>query len=153
MVDRDTIARPKGDDMAEKVRALLARQEENLSSKQRCAHVKANGERCGAYALVGQDLCFIHDPDKAAERAAARARGGRARATKGRKLGPFEILAVADWLPLLVALANDVCAHETRAIQRARAVATLARCYYDLSVGSELEARVAALEVQADEQN
>ena len=151
--DRDRIAMPTHDpaELAEQVRAALAGQAENSASLQAgriCEHVKSNGDRCGAYSQHGSRFCFHHDPAKQAERAAARARGGRARATKGRALGPFEISAVADWLPILEAVTNDVCAHETRAIQRARAVATLARAYYDLTLGSELESRVAALEAR-----
>jgi hypothetical protein len=46
----------------------------------RCAHMKADGQRCKAPAMRNSDLCFFHEPGKAQERAAARKAGGIRRA-------------------------------------------------------------------------
>jgi hypothetical protein len=41
-----------------------------------CEHIKANGKRCQARALVGSRWCFFHDPSKAQARKDARQKGG-----------------------------------------------------------------------------
>jgi hypothetical protein len=52
-----------------------------------CTAQKKTGAPCTARALPGSALCFGHDPTKAAERLAARRRGGRGRSTAARVKG------------------------------------------------------------------
>lgn len=111
---------------------------------QKCQAKTTSGRDCRAWAGTS-GYCFQHDPDRATERARARRKGGRASAAL-RALGPVEISAVGDWLPVLVAVANDVLGSEKRPCQRARAICQIAKTYYELSVASELEARIEALE-------
>src|SRR5271154_3679677 len=42
-----------------------------------CAFIKADGDRCKTPALRGSQLCLFHDPQKEAERRAARSAGGK----------------------------------------------------------------------------
>src|SRR5579859_5153879 len=46
-----------------------------------CAAAKRDGRPCTARPLSDSAFCFGHDPQKAAERAAARRRGGQGRST------------------------------------------------------------------------
>jgi len=43
----------------------------------RCQFIKQDGAQCRASKVHGSDLCFFHDPAKAAERMAAQSAGGR----------------------------------------------------------------------------
>ena len=46
-----------------------------------CEFLKADGERCGAQAMVGTTRCYLHNPAiSAEEKRAAQARGGRTHA-------------------------------------------------------------------------
>jgi len=47
-----------------------------------CKQIKADGTRCQANAVNGSDYCFAHDPEREAERRAARQAGGRVGKTK-----------------------------------------------------------------------
>lgn len=51
----------------------------NTATRRACAHIKDDGQQCGAGAMKNSRFCFFHDPEKEAERAAARRRGGKAR--------------------------------------------------------------------------
>ena len=114
-----------------------------------CKAVNKQGRPCGAFALTDSDFCFHHDPDKAAERKAARIRGGRAR--HGRSLaeegnaGPVKIETVGDVVTLLTGAIND-CLILENSIQRARAIGYLAGVIVKALELAELEERVAALE-------
>lgn len=44
----------------------------------RCAFIKPGGERCGATAMRGYDVCYGHRPDLAEERRRNAHRGGKA---------------------------------------------------------------------------
>lgn len=50
-----------------------------LTTSNRCAATKANGEPCGAYATQGSRFCFWHDPEREDERRDAQSNGGQAR--------------------------------------------------------------------------
>lgn len=41
-----------------------------------CKATRKDGEPCTAQAQAGRETCFFHDPDKAAENRAAKAKGG-----------------------------------------------------------------------------
>jgi hypothetical protein len=69
-----------------------------------CTTIKANGERCRAYAMPGSETCSMHDPDQAkqlqelATKRSAEARRERVEARKRRqedaKLSHTELLRV-----------------------------------------------------------
>lgn len=42
----------------------------------KCAYIKPGGERCGATAMKGYDICYGHRPDLAEERQRNAAKGG-----------------------------------------------------------------------------
>ena len=115
-----------------------------------CQAVNARGEPCGAYAVTGSRYCFYHDPDLAAERKAARAKGGRVR--HGRKLttgsdGPTEIASMGEVVDLLEQTIND-CLKLENSIARARAIGYLAGTLARVMEMSELEQRIVALEIE-----
>ncbi len=47
------------------------------------------GQPCRGYAIEGSRYCFAHDPAKAAERAQARIKGGKARHGRKRPQWPI----------------------------------------------------------------
>lgn len=48
-----------------------------------CAFIKPGGQRCGATAMKGYDVCYGHRPDLAEERRKAASKGGK-RGGRGR---------------------------------------------------------------------
>jgi len=57
-------------------------------TRDRCQHVKDDGERCGVtFGLSDNGFCLHHDPERIEEAQAARKRGGEATAKKLRKSG------------------------------------------------------------------
>ena len=114
-----------------------------------CKGVNKSGEACGAQALKGGDLCFMHSPVKASERAAARKRGGLNRRTKhggDPDAVPREVRSLDDVLNVL-----DYALAETLAldngIQRGRLLVALCSAYVDTLKTSELELRIETLEM------
>ncbi len=100
------------------------------------AHNK-RGEPCGSYAVTGSDFCMNHDPARAAQMAAARVKGGRAR--HGRTVGPtaapgqtVRLESVGDVLRLIERAVNDALAMEN-SLSRARTLGTLIRELRSLS--------------------
>jgi len=120
------------------------------TTSKHCKAKNKRGEPCGAYALQGSDYCFHHDPTKAKERAAARARGGYAR--HGRNIGktgkpkPVEVREMADVVTLLETTINDALSLEN-SLQRARTIATLANVVIKALEFATLAERVEALEL------
>ena len=120
------------------------------TTTKRCKEKNKRGEPCGAFVLRGSDYCFHHDPTKAKERAAARAKGGRAR--HGRRIGNtgrpelIEIRGMADVVTLLETTINDALSLEN-SLQRARTIATLANVVIKALEFATLEERVEALEL------
>ena len=119
---------------------------------EKCQAVAGSGQQCKAWAMTGSPFCYNHNPDMASKRTASRAKGGRSSAAL-HKLRPVTIASVADWLPLLATLANDLLQNELRPVQRARAVAHLARTYCDIAMSSELEARLEAIERELEQRS
>jgi len=119
------------------------------STGKRCKATTRSGEPCKAYALEGSEFCFWHDPERKAERHAARAKGGQAR--HGRTVkppngrDPVTVESAADVLPILERAINDVLALEN-SISRARAIGYLAGQVVKAFEVTELEQRVEALE-------
>ena len=120
------------------------------TTSKRCKAKNKRGEPCGAFTLTGSDFCFHHDPSMAKERAAARAKGGRAR--HGRRIGRtatlelVEIRGMADVVTLLETTINDALSLEN-SLQRARTIATLANVVIKALEFATLEERVEALEL------
>ncbi len=54
----------------ESVPAIVRNHARTLNARRapRCAHLKANGDRCGSPAVSGKDLCYFHDKALADER-------------------------------------------------------------------------------------
>lgn len=114
----------------------------------RCQALNRRGEPCGGYAGAGSVFCFSHDPARAAERKAARSRGGRAR--HGRRLGagggaPVEIENVADVVRLVERAINDLLILEN-SVQRSRTLGYLAGVAIKALEIGDLEARLSEIE-------
>jgi hypothetical protein len=73
----------------------------------KCQAITQAGTPCQAYATAGSAYCFQHDPAQAAQRDAARSKGGHAR--HGRHIGP-----VGQAEPVTL----DTPAHVTILLQR-----------------------------------
>ena len=50
-----------------------------MSESGLCTAITSSGQRCRARALAGQEWCFNHSPERAAQRKANAAAGGRSR--------------------------------------------------------------------------
>lgn len=107
------------------------------------------GRPCASPPLRGSDYCFAHDPAMAAERKAARSKGGRAR--HGRQLGaagggrPVEVRTLGEVVALLERAINDALGLEN-SLQRARTVGYLAGVMIKALEAGELEERLAEVE-------
>lgn len=116
-----------------------------------CTALTASGAPCRAHA-GSSGLCFTHDPQYAAQRAAGRSAGGRAR--HGRVIandnagGPVSLATLADACSLLARAVNDTLQLEN-SLGRARCIGYLAVVWGKLYETSELEARIRALEARA----
>lgn len=114
-----------------------------------CTERNAHGAPCGMPA--GKNgRCFAHDPERAAERAAARTRGGRNRRT-GRAAGTADghaavsLRSVDDVLRALEDAVADTQALENSAA-RSRALGGLLGVALQVLKVGEIDERVAALE-------
>ena len=117
----------------------------------KCKATNRKGEPCRAWAGAS-GYCFMHDPGRRAQRQAACSKGGKL-ASKLRGLPPAHVGSVADLLPLLASLIDDVLQNEYGAVKRARTVAVLCRAYSEIASTSDIELRIMALEVKASEQS
>ena len=115
----------------------------------RCEAETKAGTPCKAPALQGEPFCFHHSPTRAAERTAARRRGGL-RLHYGRE-GPerpaARIREVGDVLGLLEVAASDALARKP-SVQRARVLVYLSGAALKALESADLEERVAALEAR-----
>lgn len=121
-----------------------------------CSGKTKTGKACQGYAVHGSDYCFTHSPDRAADRARANSKGGKAR--QGRNVGsvgtPDRIVtieSVADVLKVITDAIND-CLKLENSIARARALGGLAGAALKAFEVSELEARILALETRLEGQ-
>ena len=118
-----------------------------------CTATTASGKHCQAPAQQGRPFCFAHDPERAAERADARRRGGYNRRTP--KAGdpdgyPTRLRSVGDVQAVLEAALRDTVQQENSG-QRTQALVRLAHgALKALEVG-DLEERLAALEARLEE--
>lgn len=116
----------------------------------RCSALTGAGVPCRAYALTGSAFCWAHSPEVETERAAARARGGRARhgrtlATSG---GPLSLRSLADLPGVLDLALSDLLGCEP-SVSRARALAALAGVAVKVFEVTELVPRLVRLETGA----
>lgn len=118
-------------------------------TRARCQHVKANGEQCLSFALPGSQYCFWHDPARAADRAAARKKGGENRRRTVRHLpgepAPIALQTPGDVLQALEDELNTIAALEP-SLARARTIGYLLGFALKALEVAELAARVEALE-------
>ena len=115
--------------------------------KQPCTGTRRDGRPCTAMVLGGGAYCFAHDPTKAAERHAARQRGGQHRANLVRLRGlvPPRLISVYDRLETALGEVHD----GTLQPGQAAAMAGLARAMVAVLQAGELEERLRALEERA----
>ena len=69
-----------------------------------------------------------------------------------RGLPAANVKGVADLLPVLSRVLDDVLQNEASPTKRARCVVAICRAYHDISIGTEIEARVTKLEALRDGQ-
>lgn len=114
---------------------------------QKCKATTTSGEPCGAWALAESEYCYTHDPARAAERAAARRRGGynRTAAHSADYTGPREVRTLADVLRVLDYALGEAVTLEN-GIQRGRLLVALAGEYTKALQVADLEARITVLE-------
>ena len=113
-----------------------------------CKATKQNGQPCGAWVVGGGEFCFVHSPDRAADRAAARKRGGLARHAKhggNPALVPGTIRDLPGVLALLDYTKAEIFELDN-GIPRARALIALAGEYTNAIKIGELETRLSELE-------
>lgn len=112
----------------------------------RCKAKTSKGKPCNVPA--GESgYCFTHDPDRAAQRAAARKLGGFNRRTAARVSGdePIKIEGMADVLKLINAVIADTWQQDNGAA-RSRALLACADVAIKALTMTDLESRIAALE-------
>jgi len=119
-----------------------------MTTGRQCKATRRDGERCEAWAIGGGDFCWTHEPSVAAERKAARSKGGHAR--HGRQLAvsqgdPVALGSVADVVAVVERALCDLQRLEN-SVARARAIGYLAGVAIRALEVSELEARITALE-------
>lgn len=116
-------------------------------AKTLCKSKTKSGGRC-PNAAGASGYCFVHDPDRAAERALARRRGG----LRNRSLvtsEPVKVETVADVLELVNRVISDSWGLENSPA-RARVLLNAAESAVKALQIGELEERVAALEGKAN---
>ena len=109
-----------------------------------CQTTRKDGRGCTARALTDSDFCFAHDPEKAAERDAARRRGGAGKARTAR----LEKLVPSSLKPALALLFDALREVHDGALTPAQgqALAAIAGAIGRLYQAGVLEERLAALE-------
>src|SRR5262249_26746598 len=116
--------------------------------KRQCEHVKANGQRCQAAALVGWPSCYFHDPGKARQRAGARRAGGLKRSQRTVVLPPdtpdLPLKTLADVAVLLATTINQVRRGEVDS-KVGNTLGFLAQALAKVLEQSDLEKRLAEL--------
>ncbi len=118
--------------------------EATRSNPKQCAGTRKDGSRCTARVMGAGSYCFAHDPEKAAQRQAARASGGRNRATRAR----LDRLVPATLRPMIGSLLEALDEVHVGDLdpKQASAMAALAGAITRAYAVGVLEDRVAALE-------
>jgi hypothetical protein len=115
-----------------------------------CKARNKRGEPCQAHALKGNEYCWHHAPERAAERARAHSLGGKARHGRRLSIGeppPAALQTAQDALELLeygarVALALEPSHNQVRSLV---ALVTAWRTVHDVA---ELQAQLSAIEAR-----
>jgi hypothetical protein len=107
-----------------------------------CTASTKQGRACRAFAPDGGDLCRVHDPARADQVQAARSKGGKLCALKGRRL---KLESPSTLARFLSALAQD-CLSGTVEPDVTRAVVYTCATLRQVVETSELEKRLASLE-------
>lgn len=122
--------------------------EPNGSSIKHCCATRKDGRPCTAPALGTSPFCFAHDPQRAADRDAARKKGGQNRGAAARMRGlvPPRLSSTYDRLEsVLERLDSGEIEPKT-----AQAMASVARALVAVLTAGELEERVRMLEGKAN---
>lgn len=119
------------------------------SHKPRCAHIAGNGAGCLAYAVKGSQYCFFHDPspEAIAKRQKALMKGAkRSRGNEG--LSTWEPRSLSTMQDLKAALDELFNAGMSGQLSTSRisALASVANSLSKVIEGSDLEARIKAIE-------
>ncbi len=107
--------------------------------------IKANGERCQARKLAGEEFCYFHSPQVVVERAEARRRGGLRRHGDKGETGSYIIKSSQDVLNILEDAINDACALENTQ-GRGKTLGYLCQIILKGFEVTEIENRLLALE-------
>lgn len=121
---------------------------EEITIPTTCSFIKANGERCQARKLAGEEYCYFHSPQVVVERAEARRRGGLRRHGDKGETGSYVIKSGRDVLIILEDAINDACGLE-QTTGRAKAIGYLCQVILRGFEVTGLENRVATLEEKA----
>ncbi len=113
-----------------------------------CQGVNRRGEACSMPPLQGTAWCWAHSPEKAAERAAARRKGGQLRQAPAAPVGaPPSLRSVAELQAVIEQAAGELLSLP-RSVAKARAIGGLVTVAGKLLEVGELEQRLAALEAR-----
>lgn len=113
---------------------------------ERCKATNAAGAPCGAQALRG-GWCAWHDPQRQAEMAAARSRGGQARSNKARARKELESTAMTPKeLSGIVGMTITSVLSGKKSPGVGTAIAALVRAGLAVQESVEIEERLSALE-------
>jgi hypothetical protein len=115
-----------------------------------CKAKTQTGKPCKMRPIKGSDYCFNHDPAAAAQRAAARKRGGEARHTAHAgdpAIVPEQIGNIQDARKILDYVKDELLAMDNT-IARNRALLALFDSFAKALEIGELEERIAALEAR-----
>jgi hypothetical protein len=121
------------------------------TTKAHCQGMAKNGAACGMRPLKNSLYCWNHDPEKAAERAQARKRGGQARHTKhaGNLAAiPDQIATIQEARQILNYALAELLAMDN-GIARARALIAIFDSFVRSFEIGEIEQRLQALEARA----
>ncbi len=114
------------------------------SEAKQCAGTRRDGQRCTAPVMGAGSHCFAHDPERAADRDAARRKGGRnsSRVARIHGLLPPRLMPLFDQLEQALA---DVLSGELDPRQ-ATAAAAVGRAMVAVLTSGELEDRLRKIE-------
>lgn len=127
----------------------MSTEKTKLPTAGQCHYIRSDRTRCRANARRGSRYCFFHDPESAADREAARKKGGRERSRKAAVLPadtPDRVLTTAsDVTALLAETINQVRRGEldTRV---SNAVGYLASILLNAKERDEIEKRLERVE-------
>lgn len=120
----------------------------------RCEAQTKAGQRCGGFAQTGRPYCFMHDPERAADRNKAQARGGRAKLGRrlqgAAELGGLDLDTPSAALAVVGAALRDLAGLEN-SVARGRAILYGAGLILKAYEQAELEARLTELEKRIED--